>query len=87
MVAGPVRRFVVRQVLSPARVAAAQFGEERVSVRLEDGVRHLCSLVCVQVLDDHLRLVDQDAHPSLEDALELRLRPATDRHLETVGVA
>jgi len=32
-----MRQFANIEVLSPARVAAAQFGEERVSVRLEDG--------------------------------------------------
>jgi 2-octaprenylphenol hydroxylase len=35
--AGRMRRFSNIEVLSPARVAAAQFGDERVSVRLEDG--------------------------------------------------
>ena len=35
--AGRMRQFDKIEVLSAARVAAAQFGEERVSVRLEDG--------------------------------------------------
>jgi len=35
--AARMRQFANIEVLSPARVAAAQFGDERVSVRLEDG--------------------------------------------------
>ena len=35
--AARMRQFANIEVLSPARVATAQFGEERVSVRLEDG--------------------------------------------------
>ncbi len=69
--AARMRQFANIEVLIPARAAAAQFGDEKVSVRLEDG-RELKAQLLVGA-DGHPYQPEQFVPPSLELHLPLLL--------------